>query len=231
VKVATDHAILLAIDTATTRSVVALGSLDGTTLADETWQAGYRHGETLLPTIERMLSAAGIGRQRIAGIVIGTGPGAFTGLRVGLATAKGLAHGLGVPIVGISTGSALLGAIAVGTTTRADGWALLLPAGPSERLLVRDGHAATIVSAGDEPSLVTGIRLAAIDLADRAPVDAIEVGERHRDGLAAELLRVGAARLRAGDTDDLARLVPEYVTLPRGAGPSSGEVAWSHDPR
>ena len=45
-----------------------------------------------------------IRRSRLTGIVVGTGPGAFTGLRVGLATAKGLAHGLGIPIVGVSTG-------------------------------------------------------------------------------------------------------------------------------
>ena len=49
--------------------------------------------------------------------------------------------------------------------------------------------------------------------------------------LAAELLRLGAARLAAGDADDLALLVPDYVTLPRGVAATSGEVAWSRDPR
>ena len=44
----------------------------------------------------------------MAAIVVGTGPGAFTGLRVGIATAKGMAHALGVPIVGVSTADALL---------------------------------------------------------------------------------------------------------------------------
>ena len=44
-------------------------------------------------------------------------------------------------------------------------------------------------------------------------------------------LALGAARLAAGQVDDLAGLVPEYVTLPRGVPPRSGEVSWSRDPR
>jgi hypothetical protein len=48
---------------------------------------------------------------------------------------------------------------------------------------------------------------------------------------AAALVRIGAERLTAGEADDLARLVPEYVTLPRGVAATSGEVAWSRDPR
>jgi hypothetical protein len=43
------------------------------------------------------------------------------------------------------------------------------------------------------------------------------------------LARLGAARLAGGDGDDLARLVPEYVSLPRGVAAESGEVAWSRD--
>jgi hypothetical protein len=49
--------------------------------------------------------------------------------------------------------------------------------------------------------------------------------------MAAALVRLGAARLAAGDVDDLAGLVPEYVTLPRGVRAEVGEVAWSHDRR
>jgi hypothetical protein len=44
-------------------------------------------------------------------------------------------------------------------------------------------------------------------------------------------MRLGTARLAAGDQDDLARLVPDYVTLPRGVTAASGEVAWSRDHR
>ncbi|MBA2757888.1 MAG: tRNA (adenosine(37)-N6)-threonylcarbamoyltransferase complex dimerization subunit type 1 TsaB, partial [Chloroflexi bacterium] len=95
-------ATILAIDTATTQVVIATGSPDGALRAVSRWPAGYRHGDTLLPGIERFLDAYGVGRADLAGIVVGTGPGAFTGLRVGIATAKGLAHGLGIPLVGVS---------------------------------------------------------------------------------------------------------------------------------
>ena len=71
----------------------------------------------------------------------------------------------------------------------------------------------------------------ALDLADRAPDDALARGEAARSMLGAGLLRLGAARLAAADTDDLARLVPDYVTLPRGVRTDGGEVSWSHDRR
>jgi tRNA threonylcarbamoyl adenosine modification protein YeaZ len=72
------------------------------------WPAGYRHGETLLPTIAALLERLELTPASVAAIVVGTGPGAFTGRRVGIATAKGMAHALGVPIVGVSTADALL---------------------------------------------------------------------------------------------------------------------------
>ena len=71
----------------------------------------------------------------------------------------------------------------------------------------------------------------AIDLDERAPADAVARGETARRGLGAALLRLGAERFRAGAPDELATLVPEYVSLPRGASPSTGSVAWSRDPR
>jgi hypothetical protein len=64
-----------------------------------------------------------------------------------------------------------------------------------------------------------------------APADAIARGETARAGFPAALVRLGAARLAAGDADDLARLVPDYVSLPRGVIRESGEVAWSRDLR
>lgn len=227
------RAAILALDTATTRVVIATGSPTGATDGVSTWVAGHRHGETLLPTIRRFLGEQNIRRSRLIGIVVGTGPGAFTGLRVGIATAKGLAHGLGIPLVGVSSAEALLDAAGI---VRA---VLLLPAGPSGRLLVRAGSSPASLAAGDEPDLAADEVLVALDLEGRAPPDALERGERARARLGPALVRLGAARLaevRAGtatpdDHDALARLVPEYVSPPRGAHPTSGTVAWSRDPR
>ena len=220
----------VAIDTATTRAVVAAAALDGTPLGITTWIVGRTHGEQLLPAIGRLHGEANLHRSRIRGVIVGTGPGAFTGLRVGIATAKALAHELGVPIVGVSTGEALLHA-ANGGAGRSPNHVLLLPAGPNDRLALRAGEAPLLLPGGTEPVHGTNDILVAVDLDDRAPADAVARGEQAREGLARTLVRLGSARLRAGDVDDLARLVPEYVSLPRGVRAESGEVAWSRDHR
>jgi tRNA threonylcarbamoyl adenosine modification protein YeaZ len=217
---------LLAIDTATSRVVVAAAALDGMLLGVSTWEAGRTHGAQLLPAIGRLTGEANLRRSRIGGVIVGTGPGAFTGLRVGIATAKALAHELGVPIVGISSGAALLAASGAG-----DNGLLLLPAGPNDRLAVRAGSAPMLLPGGTEPSVGPGDILVALDLAGRAPAAGLARGEAARSGFAAALVRLGAARLAAGDKDDLARLVPDYVSLPRGVDRESGEVAWSRDHR
>jgi tRNA threonylcarbamoyl adenosine modification protein YeaZ len=178
------------------------------------------------------LAERGAGLTDLRGIIVGTGPGAFTGLRVGLATAKGLAHGLGLPIVGVSTAEALIAAARASDTRAGDQPAtlLLLPAGPNDRVAVRAGQPPELLPGGTEP-LIGGDELVAVDLDGRAPADAVARGEAARNGLAAALFRIGGARLAAGDPDDLAGLVPEYVTLPRGIRASSGEVTWSRDHR
>ena len=218
---------ILAIDSATTQVVVASGSPEGRVDGVTAWAAGYRHGETLLATIEQFLGEQDIRRSGLAAIVVGIGPGAFTGLRVGIATAKGLAHGLGLPIIGVSTADALLAGV-----SDVDGPpVLLLPAGPSDRILVRPGERPVLLPGGRDPGLAPGEWLVAVDLDGRAPADAVVRGERARHGLGVALIRIGAERLRAGAVDDLAGLVPEYVTLPRGVTSQAGEVAWSRDPR
>jgi tRNA threonylcarbamoyl adenosine modification protein YeaZ len=218
---------ILAIDTATSRALIATGTPDGVVDGVSTWLVRYRHGETLLPTIGRFLGEQNLRRSRLVGIVAGTGPGAFTGLRVGLATAKGLAHGLGIPLVGVSTASALLHAAGPGAV-------LIQPAGPRDRVVSRPGAAPELLTGDTEPLLAAGERLVAVDLDGRAADDALAEGARAWDGLGAALIELGAARLRTLGWDgrgELETVVPEYVTLPRGVAASSGEVSWSRDPR
>jgi tRNA threonylcarbamoyl adenosine modification protein YeaZ len=205
----------LAIDTATTRAVIALGTSSGSLLEQRGWAAGYRHGEELLARIDGLLADRGLAPAELGAIAVGTGPGAFTGLRVGLATAKGLAHALTLPIVGIPSGVTLLAA-ARAAAPDADALVLLQPAGPNDRVLVRPGEPARILPGGTEPDLRDGEELVAVDLAGRADERAVALGAAALDGLAAALVAAAAARLTGDDVDDLARLVPEYVTLPRG---------------
>lgn len=215
---------ILAIDTATSLAVLALGDPDGRVLDGAAWAAGRRHGETLLPSLERLLTANDVDRATIAAVVVGTGPGTFTGLRVGLATAKGLAIGLGVPLVAVPTSAALLATI-TGSPV-----ALLQPAGPQGRLLVHDGRAREL-GPDESIDLPVGTILVAVDLDGRAPDAALELGRRACARLGESLLRIGAARLAARTSDDAAAVVPEYVTRPRGVRREGGEVEWSRDRR
>ena len=191
---------------------------------------GRTHGAQLLPAIGRLHGEANLRRSRIRGVIVGTGPGAFTGLRVGLATAKALAHELGVPIVGVSTGEALLAAAAAPAGPRRS---LLLPAGPNDRLRgPRRGRRRGSCPAARSRTSGPGDVLVAVDLDGRAPADALARGERGPGRLRGGARPARAPRAsRPGDADDLARLVPEYVSLPRGVARESGEVAWSRDPR
>jgi tRNA threonylcarbamoyladenosine biosynthesis protein TsaB len=92
---------LLAVDTATAVLSLALAA------GDNTWyfeaDAGLRHSELLLDSIDTLLQKAGLGPRDISGVVCMGGPGSFTGLRIGFAFAKGLALGLGIPFAPVPT--------------------------------------------------------------------------------------------------------------------------------
>lgn len=93
---------LLALDTSTAWASVAL--YDGeNVLAEETWHAQRRHGDELFPTIERVLASARARLADVDRIAVATGPGSFTGLRIAIAAAQGLARGAGAALVGVST--------------------------------------------------------------------------------------------------------------------------------
>ena len=230
---------VLAIDTATSIALVAVGDLDGTVRAIAAWDAGHRHAEELLARVAGVLDEAGIGHPRrgsLAGVIVGTGPGGFTGLRVGLATARGVARALGAPLVGVSTSAALEAAArAAGVVAPGIPLAILLPAGPGGRYVVRDGDA-VLAPTGEPGSPVsppttdarTGETVIAVDLVGRAPDDASERGAAAHAGLAGSLIGLGAARLRAG-SDEAVEVAPVYVTMPRGVARVAGEVTWSPD--
>ncbi len=72
------------------------------------------HAEALMPMIEAALAEAGIGYPELSRIAVCTGPGSFTGIRVGIAAARGLALGLGIPAIGISRLEAMAAEAAAG---------------------------------------------------------------------------------------------------------------------
>ncbi|HEV2066235.1 MAG TPA: tRNA (adenosine(37)-N6)-threonylcarbamoyltransferase complex dimerization subunit type 1 TsaB [Thermomicrobiales bacterium] len=92
---------LLALDTATDQAGIAL--FDGVRIAEVSWPAGRRQTVRLLPAIEGLLAACDISLDAVGAIGVAIGPGTFTGLRVGLSVAKGLAALSERAIIGVST--------------------------------------------------------------------------------------------------------------------------------
>ncbi|MEK6604025.1 MAG: tRNA (adenosine(37)-N6)-threonylcarbamoyltransferase complex dimerization subunit type 1 TsaB, partial [Nitrospirota bacterium] len=80
---------------------------DDRLLAELSYEAQGNRGGMLLPTVDRVLKKAGVAARDLDVVVVSVGPGSFTGLRVGLATAKGLALGAGARLVGVPTLEAL----------------------------------------------------------------------------------------------------------------------------
>ncbi|MBE2999155.1 tRNA (adenosine(37)-N6)-threonylcarbamoyltransferase complex dimerization subunit type 1 TsaB [Nocardiopsis sp. HNM0947] len=110
--------LLLAFDTATPAVTAAIGESapDGsfTMRASASSVDARRHGELLAPTVRDITAEAGLTLADLDAIAVGIGPGPYTGLRVGLATAHALADGLGIPCHGVATLDAL--ALATGRT-------------------------------------------------------------------------------------------------------------------
>jgi len=105
-------ALLLTLDTTTRSGGIAL-SRGPELLAEYSCQVPGHHTDWLLQAIQQTLADTGLNLQHLEGIGVVRGPGAFTGLRVGMATAKGLAIGLGLSMVGVSS----LQSLAVGLCT------------------------------------------------------------------------------------------------------------------
>ncbi len=94
--------LLLAVDTATPAVTAALH--DGTSVvAASSSVDARRHGELLLPAVDRVLAEAGVKLDAVTAVVVGVGPGPYTGLRVGLVTAATFGSALGVPVHGLCT--------------------------------------------------------------------------------------------------------------------------------
>jgi len=94
--------LTLGLETATRFTSAAL--VDGDELlAEYTYCGPSRPSQVLMTMVDRLFRDAGLDRSRLAAVAVGAGPGSFTGLRLGLATAQGLAYALGIPVVGVST--------------------------------------------------------------------------------------------------------------------------------
>jgi len=226
---------LLVLDTASRTPIVALADDSGGLLAARAWQSHHRHGEELLQRINEVLAETGTQRAALAGVIVGTGPGSFTGLRIGLATAKTIAYSLYVPICGVSSTEALALA-ALDAEPSLERLVVSLPAGASDRY----EHVFSFESGRpmelEPPQLVpapldSDVVAAAIDIEADAGAAAKVRGQRAVAGLAQALAGLGSARLAQGLADDVTQLVPAYVALPRGIARAIAEMEWLPDLR
>ena len=111
----TSSPFILAVDTSTPIASVAITSgtlAAGSVRAVFSWRGAVSHSSRLLTVVETMMTEARIGFSELAGLAVGLGPGSFTGLRIAMATVKGLAAATGLPLYGASSLDCLAAGIA-----------------------------------------------------------------------------------------------------------------------
>lgn len=112
----TEAGSILAIDAAGHACSVALWRRGGVA-AEERLAMSHGQAAELLPMVERVMQAGSLDLRQVARVAVSVGPGGFTGLRIGLATARGLALAIGCPVIGISSFQASAAAILAGTVS------------------------------------------------------------------------------------------------------------------
>lgn len=210
--------MIIAIEGASTDLSVALRDTHEA-VASASWTSARRQSAELMPRLLELLAAQGRALAETRAVAVGTGPGSFTGLRVAMAIAKGLAVALDRPIVGVPSLVAWLDAAP-------DAEVALARAGARDAyLLTRGDDAIRIVDRDDVRSLLGGRVVV-------APGELVEAFGLERasppSGAAAAIARLAAERLDRDERgDDLRRLEPIYLRAPRGvATEPSGEVKW-----
>ena len=215
--------LVMGIDTSTTQGGVALLSGQGV-ICEYTLNIKATYSERLLPLIERALQDAGITLGQVEGFAVAVGPGSFTGLRIGLSTAKGLVVVGGQPLVGVSTLEAMA-------------WTLPFCAHPvcpildarkgeiycalfrheGDRLIRLMDDTATapdrLLSRIQQPTVFLGDGLVVYEGLVQSQLKELALFPplAGRGGRAAAVAELGRRRLLRGDRDDLIQLAPQYL--------------------
>ena len=232
--------ITLAMDTTESRGSVAVRH-DGQTVATEAHTDGSDYSEWLLPTVERVLRVAGTDIRSLDLYGVTTGPGSFTGVRVGLTTVKAWCEVHGKPVVGVSRLAALASSVVLregdrgllaafydaqrgqvfGAVYRTDGGLLesvgdeivIAPEGFLQ-LVAKEAGTGAVQWASLDPELVTGLE----GWGDRAGRG--DVMEKVSPQLAATVGRIAEERAKAGKFSDPLELDANYVRR------SDAEIFW-----
>jgi len=202
---------LLGLDTATPAVTVAVHD-GGQPLAQLVTVDAHRHAELLAPTIEQVIANAGAARRDLTGIAVGVGPGPFTGLRVGLVTARVLGAALGIPVYGVCS----LDIIAADAAAVGGDFLVTTDARRRELYWARYDADSRRIN-GPEVAKPADIDVAGLPAAGEGPAlypDALPDRLSPAYPAAATLCRITAAALEAGDPDKLL-LPPEPLYLRR----------------
>jgi len=221
--------LVLAIDTSTRSSVVAIGRDRPEAVSRR--DVRHRHGSHLLAQIDEALDSASASIDDVTAVAVGTGPGSFTGLRVGLATAKTIAYTRSVPLIAVMSSDALRRAAVSEADASAD-TAVVLPAGAHDHYLARAGEDPVLVAPGGLTERLGGGPVLSVDTdPEIMGAEAARLGTAALAGLPSALLALAWERHLDGETTDVAELVPAYVALPRGVRRAAEELGWSPDLR
>ncbi len=198
--------MILGIETSGNMSSVALVA-DGRLQAERVFEARRVLNQLLSAQIADLCGGPPI-EAKLDGVAVGIGPGSFTGVRMGVALAKALAHGLGLPLVGVSSPEAIASSLG-------------LEAGRSVCVLqtARAGDVyatALVIEAGGMPREVSPTQVLPLDDA-LATASGVVCGDA-TDGpdqspAAVDVARVGESRLSDADPDEVFALRPRYVRL------------------
>lgn len=218
--------MLLALDTATRWTGLALH--DGTTIvAEHGWHSVNTQTVELAPAVTQMLSRAGVTTEELRAIAVTLGPGSYTGLRIGLGFAKGLALAYQIPLVGVPTLDIVAAALPA-----ADGHLVVVAEAGRTRITTgtyqwqgRNGWQApqqpvnetweAMLARVPAPATIAGeLSPEALKLIRKAGKDYRAVSPPARVRRAAVLAELGWQRLRRGAVDDPAELTPLYLREP-----------------
>lgn len=214
---------LLALDSSTEQAGVAL--FDGRRLSEVTWEAGRTQTASLLRQVDHLLGLQGVPPAGLTAIGVATGPGAFSGLRVGMGVAKGLVLALGIPLIGVPTLDAAVacvshtGGAAVSVVAAGRGrlvWAAYGTVDGALRQIAppRNGTPADLLAdaAASAPGLTVTGELTEAQARDLAALPGVVVPP-----VTSRLRRPGALaglawdRFTRGDHDNAATLEPLYL--------------------